>query len=74
MVHPVLLVGRAASHDNVEQDEDDGDQAADEDPDVEVGVVRMNPLLVVLGVVVVLGPLNGGVLGDEVTTRLITHG
>ena len=75
-VVPVLLPGRAAAQDQIQDDQDDGQGQAEEDADVKSGVVGVDQVLVVIGVVVVVGALDGALVkfvfvGDPVTGGLV---
>lgn len=70
---PILLPLGEAAQIQVEKDEDQADQGTDSDAHVESGVVVKDALLVVLGIVVVLGALDGRLVGDEIARSLITH-
>ena len=58
-VGPVLPPGRAAAEGEVEGDDEGGEEGAEGDAEVEVGVVGVEAGLVVVGVVVELGALDG---------------
>ena len=58
----VLLV--LAAQADVEEDEEGGHQGRGADADVEPGVVGEDPLLVVVGVVVEVLPVNSGLQGE----------
>jgi hypothetical protein len=70
---PVLVPGGAAAERHVDYEEEDGDGRTDSDAGVEGGVVGVNASLIVVGVVVVLGTVDGWVVDGEETGLLIAH-
>ncbi len=66
-VGPVLAPRRAAPQGHVQGDEKGGEQGAEEDAHVEAGVVGVRAFLVVVGVVVEVGAVDGAVVGEKVS-------
>ena len=59
---------------DVEENEEQGDQGGGADADVEPGVVRKDPLLVVLGVVVKVMTIHSRLEGKVPGAKLVAHG
>ena len=67
------IPGRAAAEREVDREDDGGEERAEGDAQVEVGVVGVEAALVVVGVVVELGALHRGEVGEVEAGVLVTH-